>query len=427
MIQRFITNDAMQVGDRLPDPKAKEKSKDRAKEEVAGEAEDKSKVGGTNNVERFITKNDFPPTPSMPWNKEGMNPKAVAASDKANKFTRLAGATDDMKDHAKAGNAHLAAADMHDDCYDDSSDSRHAVAAEVHRGNARTHALAAEGERLKTAKPNFSKFIKNGEVIVKKLTKNQREEVIEALVANCNCSKEDAEVFNEMEDQTLVGLLAPVINAMDTSKDEEDQDEDQETDETNNEDDGTDMTGDPDAEEDLDDAESGSRSGFGTLKAGGTGPGRPGKGEENKDKAGIDNSRRISKKESKPMTTNQWLASAPPEVRSVVQNAMQFEAKQKKALIKQITSNASNDFTPQYLATKDVAELRAIAKLAAGMNQNQGNEPVPMFNYEGAAGGAVHNAIDPNDDDILTIPTINYAEAANLDPKKMRRQLNANA
>lgn len=259
----------------------------------------------------------------------------------------------------------------------------------------------------------------------KKLTKNQREEVIEALVANCNCSKEDAEVFNEMEDQTLVGLLAPVINAMDTSKDEEDQDEDQETDETNN-DDGTDMTGDPDAEEDLDDAESGSRSGFGTLKGGGTGPGRPGKGDENKDKAGIDNSR----KGSKSMTKQQFLELAQnafPEFAEMYHEGVNNRKTAKQRLIKVITSNAANKFNPKWLMTQDLPMLNQLAALAGGMSQNQGNEPVPMFNYEGAAGGAVHNAIDPNDDDILTIPTINYAEAANLDPKKMRRQLNANA
>jgi len=274
----------------------------------------------------------------------------------------------------------------------------------------------------------------------KALTKNERSEVISALVINCNCKdkKKQAAIFNEFDDDTLIGLLAPVVNAMDSENQEEARDEDQEEDETNNEfdldlnDDGVETTGDPDGEEDLDDAGGATRSGYDSLKSGGTGGGdRPGDGNKVPKKAGINNTRggKSTKEATVPrrLTRNEFMAIAPLDIVETLNEHEAQKKAQKKQLIKMITSNEGNDFTKEYLATKDLPELRALAKLATHGRQaafNQQREAVPMF--IGAA-GAVHNSqeesVENEDPDELYVPeTLNYAEIANLDAKKMRKR-----
>jgi hypothetical protein len=282
---------------------------------------------------------------------------------------------------------------------------------------------------------------------MKKLTKNERAEVISALVVNCNCKdkKGQAAIFNEFDDETLIGLVAPVVNAMDTTADKNAQDEDQEEDETNNEefdlneDDGVDMEGDEDAEEDLDDAQSSTKLGFDFSGTGGFE--RPGQGDKVAKKAGIDNQARGGKKVKqvqnkganvarRRMTMNEFLSIAPPEFVETWNEAENNKKQMKANLIKQITSNEANTFTKQYLASKDIPELRALAKLANnGRNQFEQPASVPMFNYEGAqgAGGAPFNQMTENEaeDDMYVPELINHEEHANLDPKKMRNRASA--
>ena len=99
------------------------------------------------------------------------------------------------------------------------------------------------------------------------------------------------------------------------------------------------------------------------------------------------------------VTENQWLQFAPPRIRSVVINAMNFEHTKKQQLVETITANRRNRFSDSYLMTKGVEELEAMADLA-GVRQQQ--------NFIGAAGGPVFNESSIDRDDILTIPVLEF-------------------
>ncbi len=69
-------------------------------------------------------------------------------------------------------------------------------------------------------------------------------------------------------------------------------------------------------------------------------------------------------KEARPMTEEDWLAQAPQSVRNTLTHARESEQNEKKALIKQITTNVEDSAKPEkvaFLAKKDVNELREIA------------------------------------------------------------------
>jgi hypothetical protein len=116
-----------------------------------------------------------------------------------------------------------------------------------------------------------------------------------------------------------------------------------------------------------------------------------------------------SKPDPKPQTTEEWFASAPPEVQSVVRNAMAMEKEQKENLVKLITANERNKFSSEFLMTKEVPELQGIAALLP-----EDKPPTnPTVNYFGAATPAqptVNN--DDEDEDVLPLPTMNYESQA---------------
>jgi len=108
------------------------------------------------------------------------------------------------------------------------------------------------------------------------------------------------------------------------------------------------------------------------------------------------------------MTMNEYIEKAPKEYREVLQNGLNAHKAQKDALIATITANKANDFTAEFLATKEVQELQGLAKLAGGVTDNH-RTTVPMM-YEGAnvpLGTITGNA----EVKTLAIPTMNFAEA----------------
>lgn len=107
--------------------------------------------------------------------------------------------------------------------------------------------------------------------------------------------------------------------------------------------------------------------------------------------------------EPEEMTENEYLEMLPPRIQSVVINALNFETEQKRQIIGRITANSRNRFSPEYLMDKDLDELQAMADLASPRNAP------PIF--AGAVGGPTANAVDVDRDDILTIPTLEFALA----------------
>lgn len=115
------------------------------------------------------------------------------------------------------------------------------------------------------------------------------------------------------------------------------------------------------------------------------------------------NERFVESEESQEVTEDEYLAMLPPRIQSVVVNALNFEAEQKRQIIGRITTNSRNRFSPEYLMEKDLDELQALADLASPRNAP------PIF--AGAAGGPTFNSADVDRDDILTIPTLEFALA----------------
>lgn len=109
-----------------------------------------------------------------------------------------------------------------------------------------------------------------------------------------------------------------------------------------------------------------------------------------------------TKKVSMEVTENEWLEQAPPMIREVVVNALQFQNEQKKQLVAQITANSRNRFNEDYLMGHSVEELQALVELATPPNRT----PQPTF--IGAAGGPVFNEEPIDRDDVLAIPTLEF-------------------
>jgi hypothetical protein len=106
----------------------------------------------------------------------------------------------------------------------------------------------------------------------------------------------------------------------------------------------------------------------------------------------------------KPVTADEWMAAAPPEIQSVVRNAMESERQQKEALIEVILANKSNVFKKEHLLLKPVDELTAIAALA------KVEEVRPS--YFGSAVPATNQKVKVDENDFLPLPTINWKEEA---------------
>lgn len=121
-------------------------------------------------------------------------------------------------------------------------------------------------------------------------------------------------------------------------------------------------------------------------------------------------------KDTKPMTDEEWLASAPAGIRAVVQNAMAAETKRRNSLYERIVANEATDEDKKTLhktLNLDAMSEEALEVLASRMEakapiQNTVNLP----SYFGRSGGAIptqnkqETKLEP-----LTIPTINWSEA----------------
>lgn len=111
-----------------------------------------------------------------------------------------------------------------------------------------------------------------------------------------------------------------------------------------------------------------------------------------------------------PMTDQEWLASAPPSIRSAVENSMRIEADAKKALVDRLIANIQGDDVRQkkgeFLMGKSLDELKELVSLMPEPTA----EKRPVY-YFGAGGAPTSNhQTKPRftADDLLPIPTTNY-------------------
>lgn len=203
------------------------------------------------------------------------------------------------------------------------------------------------------------------------LTVNERVELIDALVTNCTgWGEEDREYLGSLGDDRLKGhaercvenrMAREIIANAEAETDEEDEGEEcEEYDEEGNCKDG-------ESDEDEGDEEV-------------TG--------------------------NQQMTFDDWMSIAPPEVQSVVQEAIDFQNAQKEQVISRITANRRNRFSKEYLHDMSLNELNALAELAVPVQTKPVlNRPMPV--YQGAAAPILNEEADDSDD-ILIPPTMHF-------------------
>ncbi len=78
-----------------------------------------------------------------------------------------------------------------------------------------------------------------------------------------------------------------------------------------------------------------------------------------------------------PVTTEDYIADAPPEVQQILNSGLKMHRARKDALITALTANARNQFTKEQLESKDVTELETIVALASDISY-EGNGPVAI-------------------------------------------------
>lgn len=114
-------------------------------------------------------------------------------------------------------------------------------------------------------------------------------------------------------------------------------------------------------------------------------------------------------------TVQNWLVGAPPEIQELIRNGQASLQREKQALIQRITSNRSNVFNPQYLATLGMDMLRGMSALC---NTTPAQQTPPTLNYGGQADvpmfldqqALTNNAQGQQQDDaVLAIPQWDFS------------------
>ncbi len=116
---------------------------------------------------------------------------------------------------------------------------------------------------------------------------------------------------------------------------------------------------------------------------------------------------------AQPLTEQQWLESAPPGVRAVVQNALAREQAERKAVIDRIVGNVAQveqASTRQWLESKPLAELTQMEKLAKPPQPVQNALPHWLGAAAPSSATAPAGQTANADDDLLVSPVINWAE-----------------
>lgn len=111
---------------------------------------------------------------------------------------------------------------------------------------------------------------------------------------------------------------------------------------------------------------------------------------------------------SRPVTAEEYINNAPPEVREMLADGLASREAERRNLISAITANEANIFTEDYLKTQTTNQLKGIAALAKKPEPTaQSASTVPMFNF---AGQGVPERIDnAGDFEALEPTTIEWA------------------
>lgn len=105
-------------------------------------------------------------------------------------------------------------------------------------------------------------------------------------------------------------------------------------------------------------------------------------------------------KMSEPVTLNQYVASAPDEIRAILEDGLKAHNAEKAKLVNVIVANKRNTFAKEALEAKPLVELRAIAAFA---ELSESEKPAP--DYSGAATPVGNAAVPaPVEEEPLELP-----------------------
>lgn len=105
-----------------------------------------------------------------------------------------------------------------------------------------------------------------------------------------------------------------------------------------------------------------------------------------------------------PQTAQEYVNAAPAAIRDMLTNGLAVHDAEKAKCIDAIVANKQNKFTKEFLATKGLSELQALAALAAGPEMNTAP---PMF-FGGQATPAAAPVANAASEGPLTMPTMNF-------------------
>lgn len=246
-----------------------------------------------------------------------------------------------------------------------------------------------------------------------KLTSEEREILINALVENGAIEEDEIETFEGMKDARLISFADVALNAADDEEEEDDEDEEDSEDIVeNSEDDDAEDDDDEDfedEEDDEDDDETPATNSHVCNMCSGKGGKKKKKGEA------------VMNKGQQPMTTEEWMANAPPEVAMIVQNALSHTNEEKAKLIESMTTNLSGEAkraAVRVLANNSLEELKVLAP-----SMTQPAAPTVVTNalpglhrrsFAGAGSPPTTNSNGKGErkSEPLIPPTINWAEAS---------------
>ncbi len=105
------------------------------------------------------------------------------------------------------------------------------------------------------------------------------------------------------------------------------------------------------------------------------------------------------KKVATPMTVNEFIAKAPPQLQEALQGMQQTHIACRTQLINKITANEQNTLTEDYLKTKSLDDLRAFASMCVNV------EETDDVDYSGMASAASDHV-----EEALDLPTFNWGK-----------------
>ena len=132
----------------------------------------------------------------------------------------------------------------------------------------------------------------------------------------------------------------------------------------------------------------------------------------------------VANKKEEPKTADEWLAAAPPEIKSAVANAMDIESREKTAIVERLTVNVADDkkeAVSKRLFTKSLEDLRLDLELLPAPTANEQAASGSVTSLFAGAAGTVANTASDEDEEGPVAETVTLNHAENCSPYLAKR------